>query len=177
MVLAGQPVPAPAGDDVHGVAHVEQLLVRRVDRAVGPVGEPRGGQGAQDGHVAQAAPGLLEVGLEQVGEVALAVVALGDLLLQLRQPGAGVGPPVVGHRGLGRLDDVLLAGDEADVEQSDGGRQVGAGHGAALVDGAHAVVELHALVPDRVPEPVGQSGEVTRAQRPRLVQQDEVDSR
>src|SRR5690349_22059481 len=39
-------------------------------------------------------------------------VPLGDLLLQLRQPGAGVGPPVVGHRGLRRVHHVLVPGDE-----------------------------------------------------------------
>ena len=47
-----------------------------------------------------------------------------DLLLQLRQPGARVGAPVVGDGRLGRVDDVLVAGDEGEVEQADGGGQV-----------------------------------------------------
>ena len=159
VVLTAQPVASSAGDDVHGVADVEQLLVGGVDGSVGPVGQPGGGQSAQDGHVAQPAAGLLEVRLEEVGEVALSRVPLRDLLLQLRQPCTRVGAPVVGDGRLRRVDDVLLARDEGDVEQADGGRQVRPGHGPALVDGADAVVELHALVPDRVPEPVGQAGE------------------
>ena len=175
VVLTAQPVASSAGDDVHGVADVEQLLVGGVDGSVGPVGQPGGGQSAQDGHVAQPAAGLLEVRLEEVGEVALSRVPLRDLLLQLRQPCARVGAPVVGDGGLRRVDDVLLARDEGDVEQADGGRQVRPGHGPALVDGADAVVELHALVPDRVPEPVGQGGEVGRAEGPGLVEQDEVE--
>ena len=111
----------------------------------------------------------------RVGQVALAGVPLRDLLLQLRQPVAGVGAPVVGD-GRPRAVDVLrVARDAGDVEQADRGRQVARGHGAALVDGADAVVQLYALVPDRVPEPVGQRGEVGGAEGAAVVQQDEVE--
>ena len=175
VVLARQPVAAAAGDDVHRVTDVEELLVCGVDGSVGPVGEPGGGEGTQHGHVAQPAAGLLEVRFEQVGEVALARVPLRDLLLQLRQAGSGVAAPVVGDGGLRRVDDVLLARHEGDVEEADSGRQVGSGHRAALVDGPDAVVQLHALVPDRVPEPVGQGGEFGGAEGPGLVQQDEIE--
>ena len=174
VVLAAQPVATATGDDVDGVAHVEQPRVRRVDRPVRTVGQPRRGQRAQQRHVAQPAPGLLEVGLDEVREVALPGVAGDDALVQLGQAGAGVGPPVVGHGRAGGVDDVGVAGDVGDVEQPDGGRQVGAGDRAALVDRAHAVVELHPLVPDGVPQAVGEPAEVLGPEGPGLVEQDEV---
>ena len=71
LVLAGEPVAAPAGDDVDGIAHVEDALVRLVDLAVRPVREPRLRQGPEHGHVAEPAVGLLEVRLDEVGQIAL----------------------------------------------------------------------------------------------------------
>ena len=47
VVLAAQPVAAAAGDDVDGVAHVEEVRVRRVDPAVRAVGEPGLREGAR----------------------------------------------------------------------------------------------------------------------------------
>ena len=62
-----------------------------------------------------------------------------------------------------------------EVEQADRGGQVARGDGAALVDGADRVVELHAGVPDGVPDPVGQSAQVVAAERAPVVQEHEVD--
>ena len=83
VVLPAEPVPAAAGDDVDGVADVEEPGVCRVDGAVRPVGEPGLGESGEDRHVAQAAVRLLEVGLDGLGELAVPVVAdlecLGEL--------------------------------------------------------------------------------------------------
>ena len=98
VVLLAEPVTAAAGDHVHRVAHVEQVGVGPVDVAVRAVGQPGGRQRAQDGHVPQAPAGLLEVGLEGLGQVAVAGVPLLDRLDQLRQALAGVAAPVVGQR-------------------------------------------------------------------------------
>ena len=160
LVVARQPVAAAAGDDVDGVADVEDALVGLVDLAVRPVGEPGGREGPQHRHVAQAAVGLLEVGLDEVGEVALAGVPLDDRLLHLAEPGARVGPPVVGDGGPGRVDDVGVPGHVGEVEQADRRRQVVGGDGPAVGDGADAVVEPHPGVPDRVPEPVGEGADL-----------------
>ena len=65
-----QPVHGTAGGDVQGIANVEQSLVRLLDSAVRPVGQPGGRERAEHDHVAQAAAGLLEVGLQQVRRVA-----------------------------------------------------------------------------------------------------------
>ena len=89
VLLAAQAVPAAPGDHVHGVADVEQVGVRGVDPAVGAVGEPRLGEGEQHGHVAEAAVGLLELRLDGLGEVALALVAPGERLDELRGAACG----------------------------------------------------------------------------------------
>ena len=78
MVLAAEPVPSAAGHHVHGVPHVEQRAVGGVDSPVGAVGEPRLGEGTEHREVAQATVGLLELGLDRLGEVPLALVARGD---------------------------------------------------------------------------------------------------
>ena len=174
VVLAAEAVAAAAGHDVDGVPDVKKALVCRVDGSVWTVGEPGRGQRPQDRHVPQPAPGLLEVWLDEVSEVSLAGVPGQDALVQLRQPGPGVGPPVVCDGGPGRVDDLLVAGEEGDVQEADGSREVGAGDGPALVHGADAVVEPHPLVPDGIPEPVGQGVELGRAERSGLVEQDEV---
>ena len=61
--------------------------------AVRAVGQPGGGERAQHDHVAEAASGLLQVGLQQVGGVAERLVPLLQGREQLGQPLAGVPPP------------------------------------------------------------------------------------
>ena len=121
VLLAAQAVAPAAGDDVHGVAHVEQEGVRGIHPAVRAVGEPRLGHRREHGHVAQAAVGLLELGLDGLREVALALVARGDGLDELGQPLARVAAPVVGDGGAGGGDELLVAGERREVEQPDGG--------------------------------------------------------
>ena len=174
VVLAAQPVAPAAGDDVHGVAHVEQEAVRGIHPAVRPVGEPRLGHRREHGHVAQPAVGLLELGLDGLGEVALALVAGDDGLDELWQALAGVAAPVVGHGGAGGGHELLVAGDRREVEQTHGCGEVGGRHLAALGDGADAVVQAHPGIPDGVPDAVGERGELLRGERALGVEQDEV---
>ena len=176
-VLLGQdqPVPRAPRGRLQAVADVEQDGVGLVDGAVRAVGEPARGQGAQRDRVAQAAAGLLEVGFEQVGELAEARGALGEGVQDLRQAPAGPGAPVVEQVPAGAGHQAAVAGEDAQVEQPGAGGEVGGGDLAALLRGAHRVVQAQALVPQRVPDPVGEGRDVVAAQAPAVVQQDEVD--
>ena len=118
--------------------------------------------------------GLLEVGLDEVGEVALPGVPLHDGLVHLAEPGAGVGPPVVRHRGAGRVDDVGVPGHVGQVEQAHSRREVLGGDRPAVGDGAHAVVEADPGVPDGVPELVGEGADLLAGEASRVVDEDEV---
>ena len=174
VVLPTEAVPTTAGHDVHTVAHVEQEPVGRVDLTSRAVREPRLGKGCEDRHVAKASVSLLEVGLDGLREVAVPVVAHGHGLGELGQSLARVGPPVVAHRGAGRCDDLGVPRDRRDVEQAHGRGEVVGCHAPTLAHGAHAVVEAHAGVPDRVPDAVGEAGDLVGGERPAVVQEHEV---
>ena len=95
MILAPQPVAAPASDDLEGVTDIEQGVIRLIHRAMWPIREPGGGERAQDSHIPQSAARLFQVRLDGLREVAMTDMPFGQRLAQLRQPFAGVGPPVV----------------------------------------------------------------------------------
>ena len=95
-------------------------------------------------------------------------------LVHLAEPGAGVGPPVVRHRGPGGVDDVGVTGDVRQVEQADRRREVLGRDGPAVGHGADAVVEPDPGVPDRVPELVGEGADLLARQPSRVVDEDEV---
>ena len=69
--LGDQPVDPAADLLVQGVAGVQQPQVGGADGGAQRVGDPGGGDGAQDADVAQPAGGLLEVALEQEGQLAV----------------------------------------------------------------------------------------------------------
>ena len=134
------------------VAHVEQVGVGHVDRAVRPVGEPGRGERAQHDRVADAAARLLELRLDEVGQLTVPVGALPGGGQQLRQPPARGRPPVLQQGGLGAGDDDGVARDRLQVEQPDGRREVLGRHLAALGERPDRVVQVEARVPDGVPE-------------------------
>ena len=70
-LLGDQPVDPPADRCVQGVAGVEQAQVGGADGRAQRVGDAGGGDAAQHADVAQAAGGLLEVALEQEGQLAV----------------------------------------------------------------------------------------------------------
>ena len=88
---------------------------------------PRGGDRVDRVGIAQAAPGLLEVGLEQERELAAALRALGVQRLELGQPGAGRHPPVRQHAERSSAVSVGVTGDVPGVEEAQRGAQVARG--------------------------------------------------
>ena len=133
-------------------------------------GDGQGGR-AHGVEVAESAVGLLQVGLEKEGDVAVGAVALVDLGGEHREPRAGPGPPLVegpGEHGLGHRG---VAGDDPAVEQPELGPKVLAGHLEDLGRAAHGVVEADALVPHRVPDGVGHPTDVA----PPAVDEDHVE--
>ena len=172
VLLLQQELVAPPGALVQLAADVEQHGVGLLHRGGRDVGDPGRGERAQYLHVAQAAPGRLQIGFEQEGDVTGHARAFLARLLQVGQPLAGAGPPL----GQGALPQarrqVLVAGGVVHVEQSQRRAQVTGRDAQGLVDGPDAVVEADAGVPDRVPEPVGDRADVGR---PPVVDEHEVE--
>jgi hypothetical protein len=128
--------------------------------------------GPTDGvHVAQAPPPVLQVGLEQEGDLARVAVPLLHPDIEGGQPPLRALAPqrqaLVGQ--VGR--EGLVTDDVPGRQDGGGGVEVVGSQRQRLLHGAHGVTELQALVPDRVPEGLGQRRHVDAG----LVQQVEVD--
>ena len=150
--LGDEPVDAAAHRQVQGVPGVEQAQRGGANGGAHGVGDPGPADAAQDGEVAQAAGGLLEVALEQEGQFAVGGPArLGDLAELGHEPHGGA-PPLVGGGGDQLAGQGLVAGDVPGVEQAECDLDVVVGDGERLGQGAHRVVESEAGVPDRVPD-------------------------
>ena len=174
LLLQVQAIAGPTGLAVQRHPHVEQGVV-------GP-GQHGVVAGVEDGlhqlgpvqgvHVPQATAALLQVRLEQEGHLTGLGVAGDHALAQLGEPLLGPLAPL----GEGPLPHLLgelrVAGEVADLEERRGGVEVVGGEAEGLLRGAHGVTQLHPLVPDRVPEPVGD-----RADRrgPPVVQEQQVE--
>ena len=171
LFLQHQPVAGPAGHLVQGVPCVQDGLLRGPGPRPWPGSYPGRGHGVDGLRVAQAAPGLLEVGFEQERQVA---AARGPLLmqhLQLRQPGAGARTPVRQDTGAQVAGQPPIPGDVPGVQQAEGHPHVLAGHLARLGRAAYGMVKPGARVPDGIPDPVGQRGDA----RPPGVEQQHVE--
>ena len=153
----------------------ESMLARGVDRSMGAVRQPCRGQRREAHVVAQPAARLLEVRLDQVGELAVALGALARGGEQLGQALAGGGAPVLVDRRTCLLRQGGVAGDGVQVEQSRGGREILRGDLTALRDGAHRVVELQPGVPDRVPEALRELRDLLRRVGATVVDEHEVE--
>ncbi len=138
-------------------------LERRQVRVVGQQGR-EGGDGAQHADVAQTAVALLEVGLEEEGDVARGGAALGHLHLEHGQVrGAQAIAPCGARLVEERLGDPGLAPDETAVEEPEGHPHVLGGGAEDLGWAADGVVEVDALVPHGVPDAVGDLADVAVA--------------
>ena len=120
LLLADEHVARPAGAPAQLVADVEQEGVGLLHLGARLVGELGGGDGAQHLPLAQAAVGLLEVGLEQEGELA-------DLAGPVRGAGRAAGaaawtPPAASWRG-----SPCAAGRRGRRRRRRGGRRAGRG--------------------------------------------------
>ena len=115
--------------------------------------------------------GLLQIGLEEKGDVAVGAMALVDLFGQDGEPLSGPGAPQVEGPGQKGRHHVGIPGHRAAVEQAELGPEVLGGDLQDLGRPADRVVEAHALVPDRVPDGVGDGADVA----PTLVDEDHVE--
>ena len=158
------------------VADVEEVVARAVDGAVRAVREPGRGERAQRlMQVAQPAAGLLEVGFDEVGEFAEALGARARSGEQVGEAVSRGAPPVRKDRGARLLHQGGVAADEAQVEQSRGGGEVAGRDLAALGEGADGVIELEPRVPDRIPEALGELGELLLLDGRAVVEEQEVE--
>ena len=177
LVQVGQQEPArvPARDDLQGVAHVQQVRVRAVDRPVRAVREPRRGQGGEHDRVPDPAARLLEVGLDEVGELAGPLGTLARRGEQVGQAAPRRGAPVGEDRGGRAVHDERVACHRAHVEPAHGGGDVLGRHLAALRERAHRVVEVDPGVPERVPQALGDARHVVGRVAAAVVDEDEVE--
>ena len=171
LLLQDEPVGGAAGDLVQRVPRVHDRLVRGPDPGPGTGRHPRGRDGLDGVHVPQPAPGLLEVGLEQESQLAAALGSFHVQRLQLGQPGAGRGPPVLQGPHPQRVGEVGVARDMPGVQQPEDYFEVGPGYPAGFRRGAHRVIEMGAGVPDRIPDTVGHRRDAV----PPVVQQEHVE--
>jgi hypothetical protein len=162
LVLQQQPVPwaaaaaveLDAGGQQRAVGVDEGRVVALPQQAPGRLGPPQGMD------VAQAAATLLQVGLEEEGHLTGLLVAGPHPRRQLAQPPLRPLLPLAQGLGGQVLGEALVAGQVPDLQERRGRVEVVGGEGEGLAHRAHGVAELHALVPDRVPEPVGQGADV-----------------
>ena len=159
LVLKSQHVPRSAFlrqcSFVQCVTDVEKLLMGGLESLVRHVGDPRSGYCSQDRQVAQPTEGLLEVGLDEVGEISVPGPPRVDGITELGQAAARQSTPVAEDRRLQASGEILVAGDAAHVEQPQHDPQVAGRHATGVRHGAHAVIHAYAGVPHGVPQPIG----------------------
>ena len=161
----------PPGDFVQHVPRVDDLVVGGPHLGPGRGGDPRGRDGLDGVHVPLPAARFLQVGLEQEGELTELPGPLLVQRLELGEPGAGVGAPVL-ERALAQPGgQVGVAGHVPGVQQPERDLEVAARDPARLRHGPDGVVEVRAGIPDRVPDPVGDP----RDALPAVVQQQHVE--
>jgi len=140
---------------------------------VGVVGEQRRERrdGVQHVDVAEATVALLQVRFKQEGDVPCNGPSLFHLPLEHWQVfGTEAVPPRGAGRGDERFRHLRLTPDQPGVEQSQRGAHVFSGDGENLGGPADRVVEVHALVPDGIPDGIGDRFDVAIA----LVDEDHV---
>ena len=115
---------------------------------------------------------VLEVGLEEVGDVAGLGASLDHPRAQGVEPAAAVAAPP--RRALRRQAgaELVVAGERAGAEQRRRRVEVVGGEGELLVERAHGVAELEPGVPQRVPQ---RRGQLVDATRPAVVDEQDVD--
>ena len=163
LIVEQQAVLAPAGEHVQPEAHLPeeglarlelaQLLARQKavrDQLIERIGAEVALRHPADGlDVAQAPGARFDVGLEVIGGIEVAVVALG-LFLDLGLEKVLRGPqPVRRERAPHAGEQRLGSGEQARLEQRGRDADVGETLALTIVDGAHAVADLEADVPEK----------------------------
>jgi len=174
LVIEQNAVLAPAGEVVEGEADPPQEGLAAAQRAVLAFGEEtvfdqitQGvdaemafGHPADHLDVAQAAGALLDVGLEVVGGVVVLVVAR-DLFLELGLEEAGAGPDAVRPGGLAHgLEQGRRAGEQPRLDEVGRHGDVALAFAHAVVQGAHAVADLQAEIPQQRQEGLEAAGQL-----------------
>ncbi len=113
--------------------------------------------------VPETAPADLQVRFEHERHLVVATVAGDDRLGEGRQPQIGASPPLAGGVHDELLGQVAVAGQVAGTQQGCGRVEVAAGEIESFGRGSDRVPELRPFVPDRVPEVLGDGGDVARA--------------
>ncbi len=164
LVLQQQPVlPAAVREPADLATGVEEHPVRfEYPRGRG-LGGPRGGERGQGMDVPQTTAGLFQVRFEQEGDVAVAAGPVGDQVREFGQAMGGAGPPTGADALEQRPHEDAVTGDRAGRQQAQRCLQVVVGDRDGLVDGTDAVVEADPGVPERIPEGVGDAGDVVPA--------------
>ncbi|OIQ77912.1 hypothetical protein GALL_403940 [mine drainage metagenome] len=146
-----------------------------IDGAVRPVRQPGRREREQHDRVADPTTRLLQVGLDQVGELALAIRTLAGRAQELREAPTGRTAPVGEQRGARPVDHGHVTGDVPQVEQADRGGEVLGRHLATLRQRPDRVVQVETSIPDRVPEPLGELGHDLRRVRTTVVDEQQVE--
>jgi hypothetical protein len=137
------------GPEQHVVGLAQAVAVALQEHHLGLLGP------VQRVHVAQAAPTVLQVGLEQERHLAGRAMTLLDDHGEVAEPSARVLAPLP-HRLVAQLiGEAVLAGEVAHVEERRRDGEVVTRQTTGLLHGAHRVAQLQPGIPDRVPERLG----------------------
>jgi len=144
LLFKHEPVQAAPGGLVQRVPDVEDLLVGGAHLGPGRGRHPGGGHRLYRVHVPQPAPGLLQVRLEQEGQLAVGPCALVVSVAQFGQPDRGGRAPVLKRARPQPLGQVRVARHVPGGQQPERDLQVGARHPPGLRHGPYRVVEFGA---------------------------------
>ena len=113
--------------------------------------------------IAEAAPTLLQIGLEEKRDVAVPPVSLGGCVVQLPYPAITLVAPIVAGAPAELAPELLVAGDRPRVEEPERRFEIAVADLERPVEGLDAVVERDALFPDRIPDPLRELVDVARS--------------
>jgi len=155
LLLHEQPIPRLTGPQVQGIAGVQEQPRGGLEVTVGDVSQPRRGDGAQDRQLTQSPEGLLDVGLQQVGDLALPLPPLVGGRPQFVHAFGSEAAPVGPDRRHQLLHQELVARHGSGVQESQHHFDVLGGQPAGLGQSPHRVIQLDLAVPHGVPDAVG----------------------
>ena len=121
-------------------------------------------------HIAEAAATVLQIGFEEERDLAGVPLPVGDAGVEFGQPPLRALLP--GRTTLlGELHgERRIAGEMPHRQHCSRGVEIVGGQFDGLLDRAHGMAELDALIPDRIPDPLGQLADIDAA----VVQQVEI---
>ena len=157
LVLDGEPFAAPTVGALELDAHSVQALPRRRQTFVGDDSADDRRDGCHEGQqlqVAEATTALLQVWLEQEGDLTVGLLGAPAGPQYLGQPLAHTFLPQAPHQSDRACRQGHVTRHGTRVKEPLGDTEVGLGGALDLGKGADAVVKGHRVVPDRVPEAV-----------------------